>query len=205
MVAPFGLVWGIVGLIRVVGLWEAPGGSRHQNAATTGTKGYGRASRHVFDWQPRGRLLLAVSCPGLRRCIPAIRFRRWSARRPSGTSIANRFCSAAVRAGIVHSVMPKRNKPEAESDELKGWRQIAAFLGQPVSVAQRWAHSRMPAKRKGRYVHASREELNNWLAHESTGEPVQIATSGTDLSAELKRGLSFVRKQRRKAPKKNAA
>jgi len=30
-------------------------------------------------------------------------------------------------------------------------------------------------------------------------EPVQIANEGTDLSAELKRGLSYVRKQRRKA------
>jgi len=101
--------------------------------------------------------------------------------------------------------MPKRNKPEAESDELKGWRQIAAFLGQPVSVAQRWARSGMPAERKRRYVRAGREELNHWLAHESTGEPVQIVTSGKDLSAELRRGLAFVRKQRRKAPKKNAA
>jgi hypothetical protein len=27
-------------------------------------------------------------------------------------------------------------KPKQEPDALKGWQQIAAFLGQPVSVAQ---------------------------------------------------------------------
>jgi len=52
----------------------------------------------------------------------------------------------------------------------------------------------MPAKRQGRYVESSREELNRWLGRESAGEPVQIATKATDLSTELKRGLSFVRK-----------
>ena len=91
--------------------------------------------------------------------------------------------------------MPKRKKPEAESDTLKGWQQIAAFLGQPVSVAQRWAAEGMPVKRQGRYVESSRSELNGWLGRESAGEPVQIAAEGTDLGAELKRGLAFVRKQ----------
>jgi len=43
-------------------------------------------------------------------------------------------------------------------------------------------------------VESSREELNRWLGRESSGEPVQIATPETDLSAELKRGLCFVRK-----------
>ena len=94
--------------------------------------------------------------------------------------------------------MTKRDKPEANSDVLKGWREIAAFLGQPVSVAQRWVGDGMPARRQGRYVEASRAELNRWLGRESSGEPVQIATEDTDLSAELKRGLSFVRKHGRK-------
>jgi hypothetical protein len=91
--------------------------------------------------------------------------------------------------------MSKPKKPKAEADVLKGWKQIAAFLGQPVAVAQRWAAEGMPAKRQGRYVESSREELNRWLGRESAGEPVQIATKDTDLSAELKRGLSFVRKR----------
>jgi hypothetical protein len=95
--------------------------------------------------------------------------------------------------------MAKRKKPEAAPDVLKGWRQIATFLGQPVSVVQRWASEGMPARRQGRYVQASREELNHWLGRESAGEPVQIATPETDLNAALKRGLKFVRKQHAKA------
>ena len=90
--------------------------------------------------------------------------------------------------------MAKQTKPEENPDVLKGWQQIAAFVGQPVSVAQRWAAEGMPVRRQGRYVQSSREELNRWLGRESSGEPVQIATEETDLSAELKRGLSFVQK-----------
>jgi len=90
--------------------------------------------------------------------------------------------------------MPKLPKTRRnESDSLKGWQQIATFLGQPVSVAQRWAKSGMPVTREGRNVYASPEELNRWLGHEAA-EPVQIVTEATDLSAELKRGLSYVRK-----------
>jgi hypothetical protein len=49
-------------------------------------------------------------------------------------------------------------KPEA----LKGWQQIAKFLGQPVATAQRWAKSGMPVARQGRYVTAVPEDLNRW-------------------------------------------
>jgi hypothetical protein len=85
--------------------------------------------------------------------------------------------------------MPKQKK---QSDALKGWQQIAGFLGQPTSVAQRWAKSGMPIRREGRSVHASPEELNRWLGRESAGERVHIANESDDLSSELKRGLSFV-------------
>ena len=97
-------------------------------------------------------------------------------------------------------------KPEQkiESGSLKGWRQIASFLGQPLSVAQRWAKSGMPVARQGRNVYASPEQLNLWLGPESAGEPVQIASDSTDLSSELKRGLSYVRKHS-PARKKRAA
>lgn len=99
--------------------------------------------------------------------------------------------------------MPRIKKAQPP-DVLKGWQQIAAFLGQHASVAQRWANDGMPVRKQGRYVETTREELNRWLGRESAGEPVQIATPETDLSAELKRGLSFVRKQSREQ-KKNAA
>jgi hypothetical protein len=48
------------------------------------------------------------------------------------------------------------------------------------------------------------EGLNGWLGRESAGEPVQIATEQTDLGAELKRGLSFIRKQSGRKSKKMA-
>jgi hypothetical protein len=84
---------------------------------------------------------------------------------------------------------------KTEPDALSGWREIATFLGLPVSAAQRWAKSGMPITRAGRRVQASKAQLNRWLGHE-VAEPVQIATDATDLSAELKRGLSYARKQK---------
>ena len=90
--------------------------------------------------------------------------------------------------------VPKSIKEPAS---LQGWKQIAAFLGQPLSVAQRWAKSGMPVIRDGRRVHASPDELNRWLGRESSGEPVHIATESENLAADLKRGLSYVRKHAR--------
>ena len=97
--------------------------------------------------------------------------------------------------------VPKKAAPKAApkkddqpSQPLKGWREIADYLGQPVSVAERWAHEGMPVEHKGRSVVASREDLRRWLGRESAGESVRIASDDIDLSAELKRGLSYVRK-----------
>jgi hypothetical protein len=59
----------------------------------------------------------------------------------------------------------------------------------------------MPVERKGRMVEAQPDKLNQWLGRVSH-EPVQIATETPDLSAELKRGLAFVRQ--RKKPRKKA-
>lgn len=89
-------------------------------------------------------------------------------------------------------------KSKPEPAPLKGWQEIASFLGQPASTVQRWAKSGMPVKREGRRVEALPEELNRWLGRE-VSEPVQIANEDTDLSAELKRGLSYVRKRRKAA------
>jgi phage terminase Nu1 subunit (DNA packaging protein) len=79
---------------------------------------------------------------------------------------------------------------------LRGWQEIASFLGLPVSTVKRWARFGMPVTREGRRVQASPEEVNRWLGRE-VSEPVRIANENTDLSAELKRGLSYVRKRRR--------
>jgi hypothetical protein len=99
---------------------------------------------------------------------------------------------SAISALCAEMTKPKKE----ESGLLVGWQQIADFLGQPFSVAQRWAKSGMPVSREGRRVHALPEELNRWLGCESGNEPVQIATECPDLSSELKRGLSFIKKHK---------
>ena len=76
------------------------------------------------------------------------------------------------------------------------------FLGQSVSVAQRWAKTGMPVNRQGRFVTASVESLNEWLARDSGTKPVQVATPQTDLSTELKRGSSFVHRERSTSKKR---
>ena len=83
--------------------------------------------------------------------------------------------------------MPKRDKRSAlksQPETLKGWQQIASFL---ASLSQSFSDGR--AKE---CVSTSTEELNAWLGKES-GKPVHVATEGTDLASELKRGLSFIR------------
>jgi hypothetical protein len=95
--------------------------------------------------------------------------------------------------------MPKPAKKRAasklESDSLTGWKQIEAFLGHPAAVVQRWASEGMPVRRQGRFVTTTPKELNAWLGRES-GKPVHVATEDTDLAAELKRGLAFVRREK---------
>lgn len=89
----------------------------------------------------------------------------------------------------------RRPNEGLEPEVLKGWQQIASFLGEPVSVVQRWATEGMPAHRQGRFVSATADEINSWLRRES-GKPVEVVTCNTDLTAELKRGLSFVRHEK---------
>lgn len=101
-------------------------------------------------------------------------------------------------AGHRISVMAKKQK-EPQPDLLQGWQQIAHFLAQPVAVVQNWARSGMPVRKTGRYMTASRTELNRWLAGESGGQPVQITSPGADLGAELRRGLRYVRSHRKHA------
>jgi hypothetical protein len=84
--------------------------------------------------------------------------------------------------------------PKIQKERLKGWTEIASFLGQPVAVAQRWARSGMPVMREGRFMHASRQELSQYLGREAGLDvPVHIATENADLSADLKRPLAHAR------------
>ena len=95
----------------------------------------------------------------------------------------------------------EKSKSRQQPETLKGWKQISEFLGEPVSVVKRWATDGMPLHREGQFVSTSANELNTWLGQES-GKPVHVATESTDLTAELKRGLSFVRSEKPDRPKK---
>jgi hypothetical protein len=90
----------------------------------------------------------------------------------------------------------KKVPAKAQPTTLRSWQQISEFLSQPTSVAERWAKEGMPVKRQGRFVTATPDESNKWLGGEAGDEPLHLATPGVDLSAELKRGLVFVRKER---------
>ena len=93
--------------------------------------------------------------------------------------------------------MPKE-KPKSNVRVLKGWGEIANFLGQTVSVAQRWQKEGMPVTREGRFVSASPENLTAWVGEErGQKDPVHIASEGEDLLADLKQGLSRLRQQRK--------
>jgi hypothetical protein len=50
------------------------------------------------------------------------------------------------------------NKKVAAPETLKGWQEIAAFLGEPISVVHRWAAEGMPVHREGRFVSTSADE-----------------------------------------------
>jgi hypothetical protein len=85
-------------------------------------------------------------------------------------------------------------KPTAQNERLKGWNEIAGFLGQPVAVAQRWARSGMPVTREGRFMYASRQELRRYLGREAGLDvPVHMATENMDLSGDLKLALAHAR------------
>ena len=70
--------------------------------------------------------------------------------------------------------MPKV-KPGSKRRILKGWEEIAEFLGQTVSVAH-CQKSGMPVTREGRSVYALSEALTAWVGTEGgKKEPVHIA------------------------------
>lgn len=54
----------------------------------------------------------------------------------------------------------------------------------------------MPVRKQGRYVETTEQELNAWLGKES-GKPVHTVTGDADLTAELKRGLSYLRNEKK--------
>ena len=82
----------------------------------------------------------------------------------------------------------KNSNPDSET--LKGWTAIGAFLGLPPATAQRWARDGMPVKREGRFTTANRAELQEWLGREShMSAPAKVVTAETDLVDALKQSI----------------
>jgi hypothetical protein len=104
------------------------------------------------------------------------------------SSKSDRFLAFPAKEESHRNDVVKVDNPPAV---LKRWKQIAKFLGEPISVVQRWAAEGMPAVRQARFVSSSPAELNAWLGE--SGKPIHVVTPQSDLSAELKRGLAFVR------------
>lgn len=88
--------------------------------------------------------------------------------------------------------------------QLKGWTNIAKYMGQSVATVQHWAKSGLPVSREGRSVVASPEALSDWLSRESGHQGTQIVTDETDLSAALRSGLKDARATRQGKPAKRA-
>jgi len=102
--------------------------------------------------------------------------------------------------------MPKRSKSNetrtGQPETLKGWNQIAEFLGEPISVVKRWKSEGMPVVEQGRSVTSSPEQLSAWLGRES-GKPLHVMTPQTDLASELKRAIAFARRSKKDRKRKN--
>jgi hypothetical protein len=97
---------------------------------------------------------------------------------------------------------PKTSKrPASQPETLKGWKEIAEFLGEPISAVKRWRSEGMPVVEQGRFVASSPEQLSAWLGRES-GKPVHVVTPETDLASELKRGVAFVRQSEKTKKRK---
>lgn len=86
-------------------------------------------------------------------------------------------------------------KNKLETPRLKGWAEIAKFLGQPVSAVQRWGRSGMPVTRSGRYITASPDELKEWLGKEGGLEsPARFSGEG-ELAKDLKQSLLLAKRK----------
>jgi hypothetical protein len=92
--------------------------------------------------------------------------------------------------------MAKRKQESRDSDTLKGWREIAAFLELPVSTAHRWAKEGMPVNRQGRHIYASRQSLREWLSNNRSGASIAVVSNKSDLTAEIQRSLRTLKRKR---------
>lgn len=88
------------------------------------------------------------------------------------------------------------NKPSSDG-VLKGWKEIAAYLGIPAATAHRWAEEGMPVRREGRFTVADRDAISAWLGREShMSKPAHVMTGEANIAAALKESIAAARKKK---------
>lgn len=92
---------------------------------------------------------------------------------------------------------PVKKKATTAPDELKSWKAISEYLHKPVTTVKRWSGEGMPVKREGRFVTASKTELAKWLGEgDQVRGSVHVTMPGEDLTADLRKALTAVKKTR---------
>ena len=87
-----------------------------------------------------------------------------------------------------------KKKAAPEPTALKGWTEIAKFMGTTPASAQTWAKQGMPVKREGRFTIADPAEVQAWLGQQShMPGSAHILTNETDLAAALKDSLAVTK------------
>ena len=94
----------------------------------------------------------------------------------------------------------KKDQLSSEVELLRGWKNIAAYLGIPTGTAQRWAKDGMPVRREAPSTVADPKELSAWLGREShMPGPAQVMTGQVDMGNALKESIAAMRNMRKKA------
>src|SRR5262245_47746737 len=92
----------------------------------------------------------------------------------------------------------RKTQTKPATDELKGWKAIAAYLGIPPATAQRWARDGMPVRREGRFTVAEPNQLREWLGREAhMSGPAQILTDNADIADALNKSIAVMRRDRK--------
>ncbi len=106
---------------------------------------------------------------------------------------------ARIEEIMAKSMLHTMANHKAEPQYLKGWKQIASYLGIPTTTAHRWAEGGMPVRREGRFVVVDVPELSAWLGREShMPRPAHIMTKKADLSAAVSQSIAATRAEKKR-------
>jgi hypothetical protein len=93
--------------------------------------------------------------------------------------------------------MAKKKTIPSQPVKLKGWKEIAKFLGTSPASAQTWVEKGMPVQREGRFTVADPAEVQAWVGQQShMPKPAHILTNETDLAAALKESLAVTKRKK---------